>query len=101
MPSIDEAVRYSGITQDEATRRIQNAADQAKAQYSDMLGSLDVNWNQNVASFRGAGSGIEVTGTLTVEPAQIVVHADLPFALAFLKGKIESGIRTKLEQILA
>ena len=52
-------------------------------------------------NFRFTTFGANVKGTVTVEPSQVNVHADLPLMAAMFKGTIEAKIRDRLARLLA
>ena len=100
MPKLNVSVPYQ-ISQDEALNRIKAYVAGAKAKYSDKVRDLQENWNGNVGTFSGSGSGFAVSGTIAVNPAVVAVELTVPFAAIFLKGKIESGITDTLTRLLA
>jgi hypothetical protein len=99
MPKVNVSVPYQ-IPQDEALNRVKAFVAGAKAKYSDKVRDLQENWNGNVGTFSGSGSGFAVSGTIAVNPAVIAVELAVPFAAIFLKRRIESGISDELTRLL-
>src|SRR3990167_1905683 len=42
-----------------------------------------------------------VVGTLWIQPSEIIIVMELGFAAGFFAGRIETGIRSKLTEVLA
>ena len=100
MPNINLSVPYQ-LPQDEALARIKAYVARAKAQHSDKIGNSQEEWNGNVATFSSADGPLSVSGSLTVNPSDVVVQITLPVAIVFFKGKIESAIREQLSRLLS
>ncbi len=81
------------LPQDQALQRIKNAISEAKVQHSGFLKDLQESWNGNVGTFSGSAMGQTASGTITVNPSDIVFSIAVPFAVTFFKGKIESELR--------
>ncbi len=45
--------------------------------------------------------GFNIKGDIDVEPDQVKVNGNLPFAAMMFKGKIEQTVREELEKLLA
>jgi Putative polyhydroxyalkanoic acid system protein (PHA_gran_rgn) len=100
MPNMNITVPHN-LSQDEALSRIKNAIAQAKSQHSGNIKDLQEKWNGNVGTFSGSGMGQAASGTITVNPSEIVFDLALPFAATFFKGKIEAGIREFAAKLFA
>jgi putative polyhydroxyalkanoate system protein len=88
--------RAHTLAKDEARRR---AEDLAKS----MVDKLGLNWRWEGDHIRfeapsGAAKG--TTGTVEVTDSLVRVQIDLPFLLRVLKGKVESKVKEKLDQVL-
>jgi putative polyhydroxyalkanoate system protein len=88
--------RAHTLAKDEARRR---AEDLAKS----MVDKLGLNWRWEGDHIRfeapsGAAKG--TTGTVEVTDSVVRVQIDLPFLLRVLKGKVESKVNEKLDQVL-
>jgi putative polyhydroxyalkanoate system protein len=77
---------------DEVKRRLEDLANRMSQKYS-----IDAEWTSSTeAKVKRTG----VTGTITCAADKVVVFLDLSFALAPIKGKVESRVRQELSQIL-
>ena len=87
MPKVDITQPHHD-TPEEARRKLEQFNTQLQEQYG-----LVPRWTSptEVAVERSGASG-----TLRIEPTEIQVHIDLPFAFAPLKGRIEERIRREL-----
>jgi|SRR5271165_6079881 len=99
MPNLNLTIPHN-LSQDEALRRIKDAIAQAKSQHSSNIKDLQENWNGNVGTFSGSAMGQSASGTITVNPSQIIFDLTLPFAATFFKGKIEQGVREFTAKLL-
>jgi len=100
MPGLILSVNHR-LSQDEALRRILAAVAQAKTQYSDKFDDLRDSWNGYVGDFQISARNQQVSGTVTVNPADVTVQTTLPFLALVFKPMIESGMRDELARILA
>jgi hypothetical protein len=100
MPTIRVAVPHK-LTQDEALKRIKKTVAEAKKQNSDKVSDLKETWDGYEGEFSGSAMGHDVSGSVAVEPAAVVVTGKLPFIALPFKGKIESGIEGMLKRLLA
>jgi putative polyhydroxyalkanoate system protein len=88
--------RSHALTKDEAKKRAEDLANGMQAK-------LDLQWRWEGDHIRfeapsGAAKG--TTGTVEVSDSSVRVQIDLPFLLRVLKGKIESKVNEKLDQVL-
>jgi hypothetical protein len=99
MPGMTISVPHQ-LTQDEATGRIQRLLAQVKEDYGDRVTDLTETWTGNNAEFSFRAMGFNVSGKLAVEPGKVEMKGNLPFAAMPFKGKIESTIRERAEELL-
>ena len=88
--------RAHTLAKDEARRRAEELA-------KSMVDKLGLNWRWEGDHIRfeapsGAAKG--TTGTVEVTDSLVRVQIDLPFLLRVLKGKVESKVKEKLDQVL-
>jgi|YNPBryunderm2012_1023409.scaffolds.fasta_scaffold03852_4 hypothetical protein len=100
MSSISVAVPHQ-LDPQEATARIQSALAEALRTYQDRLEQASFQWADRVLTYRFQTMGVAVHGTLRVEPAQVVVAAELPAFAGLFRGMIEQQIRDRLSELLA
>jgi hypothetical protein len=99
VPKINFEVAHE-LTADEAKGRLERKAEMLHSQFGDQVKDMAQSWDGNVLNFGFKTMGMRFDGTLGVEDKQVVVNGDLPFAAMMFKGKIESEVRQRLEQIL-
>lgn len=100
MPKMNLTVTHR-LSQEEALRRVQGLLEDLRSQYSDQISDLREQWNDNKCQFSFSASGFSVSGTLTVTSSNVELSGDLPWAASLFKGKIESTIRERAEELLA
>ena len=88
--------RTHTLSKDEAKRR---AEDLARSM-DEKLG-LTWRWEGDHIRFEAPGGAAKgTTGTVEVTDSVVRVQIDLPFLLRVLKGKVESKVNEKLDQVL-
>lgn len=100
MPGFHVSVAHN-LTQEEAVRRMQNLLRDVKAEFADKIGDLREVWDGHIGTFRFSAMGMPVDGILTVNPEQVDIAGNLPFAAMFFRERIESLIRERAEALLA
>jgi putative polyhydroxyalkanoate system protein len=88
--------RAHALPKEEARRRAEDLASSMKERFE-----LDWSWEGDRIVFdapRGAAKGTK--GSVDVGDKEVRVQIDLPFLLRMLKGKIESKVNDKLNQLL-
>lgn len=99
MPKFKLAIPHA-MSHEDARERVRSYTEKAREFYGDQASDLQHDWDGDRLGFGFKTFGMKIEGALTVEPNQVVVEGDLPFAAAMFKGRIESGIREQLERIL-
>ena len=89
------------LPQDEALFRIKGLLGEIKQQHGDQISDLQEDWSGNIADFSFKAAGFGVSGTLEVTSSDVKLKGKLPFAANFFKGKIESTIRKRAQNLLA
>ncbi len=100
MPRITLEVPHS-LGLEEATRRLKDRFAAAKAEHGDRVSNLREEWRDHTLSFALQAMGMGVSGTVAVEPDQVKLDAELPFAAAFFRGAIEQRLRQEVAILLA
>ena len=100
MPRITLEVPHS-LGLEEATRRLKDKFAAAKAEHGARVSNLREEWRDHTLSFALKAMGMGVSGTVAVEPAQVKLDAELPFAASFFKGAIEQRLRQEVNTLLA
>ncbi len=100
MPRITLEVPHS-LGQEEATRRLKDKFEAAKAEHQARFSNLSEEWRDHTLSFALKAMGMGVSGTVAVEAKQVKLDAELPLAAAFFKGAIEQRLRQEVAGLLA
>ena len=99
MPKFNLSVPHE-LTHEEAASRLRSFTDKVHEYYGDQVSDLRQDWDGDRMDFGFKTFGMQIKGTMDVQPSQVDVHGDLPMAAAMFKGKIESSIREQLTKIL-
>jgi hypothetical protein len=100
MPHLTLAVPHS-LTPDEAQRRLKDKFTSALAEHRDRVSHTREEWRDHTLSFAFQAFGMAVSGTVAVEPNQVKLDAELPFAAVLFKGAIERRLREEVGVLLA
>jgi len=95
MPKLTVNVPHT-LGQQAATERLQGILEKMKERYQDKFSDLEESWLGNVLSFGFKTFGFGIKGTMDVQPEEVKVDADLPFAAMMFKGKIETELKSTL-----
>ena len=86
--------------QEKATNRLKKQFGIVRDAYAQHVSDLQEQWNGNVLDYRFTTLGATIRGTVTVEPSEVTVNADLPLMAVMFKGQIEQQIRNRLTELL-
>lgn len=100
MPKMTITVPHQ-LGEQEALNRIQGMLNDMKQQHGNQIQDLQEQWNGNKGTFSFKAQGFKLAGTLDVEPSQIIMSGDLPWAAKPFQGTIEATIRERAERLLA
>jgi hypothetical protein len=100
MPSMSLSMPHS-LGQEEALRRLKAALEKAKARNEGKVTNLKEDWNGNRLDYSFSTFGFNVKGDVQVEPGEVKLNGNLPFAAMMFKGKIEKTVREELSKVLA
>ena len=100
MPRLTLAVPHS-LGSDEAKRRLKDKFTAALAEHQGRVSLLREEWHDHNLSFAFQTFGMAVSGTVAVEPSQVKLDAELPFAAVLFKGAIEQRLREEVGVLLA
>jgi hypothetical protein len=99
MPKLAMSVPHS-LDQQEATNRLKGFLERVRSKYQDQVSDLHEDWGENSGTFSFKTYGFNVKGSVAVEPSEVKVEGDLPFAAMMFKGKVEQTIRENLTRLL-
>ena len=100
MPQLAVEVSHT-LGQEEAARRLRQRFADVSASYNSQVSNLRQEWNGHSFSFGFHMMGMNIAGTVAVEPARVKLSTNLPFAAMLFKGAIESRIRQEVAEVLA
>jgi len=100
MPKINLSIPHQ-LSQEEAKSRISRLMAEGRTQASDRISDVVETWTGYVATFSFRVRGFSVAGKLEVQPGQVVVDLNLPWAALPFKGRIEEELRQRARQLLA
>jgi len=89
------------LPQEEALLRIKNLLGNLKEEQKQIISDAQEEWNGNTGNFSFTAKGFDLAGTIQVNPSNVEINADLPFALSFFKGMIGSVITEKAKALLS
>lgn len=76
----------------EAKKRLETLSEQLGTEYG-----INAKWkNDTLAEVSRSG----LSGSIKIEPKQVLVDLDLSFVMSPLKGKIEERVKAKLAEVL-
>lgn len=100
MPKMTMKIPYQ-ISEEEALTRIKGMINDLKQQHGNQVSNLKEDWQGNTGTFSLTAQGFNTCGTLTVEPRQVVLNGDIPWAAKPFQGMIEATIRERVDRLLA
>lgn len=100
MPNIKLTVPHR-LGQEEAKTRISKLLADSRNKFGGQVTDLQEAWQGYVESFSFRALGFEVDGKLDVQPAEVRIDVNLPWAALPFKGKVESEILKHAKELLA
>ena len=88
------------LGKEEALNRIQSVLKNVQAKFGNQVSDLEQNWNGNTGEFSFKVMSMPVSGTLTVNDADVALDSKLPMAAAMFQGKIKSIIMEEARKVL-
>ena len=80
--------------------RLQHFSEVIKESYGERVSDLTESWRDDGLDFAFSAMGFATTGAITVEATSVHVTSSLPVAAMFFKGRLENGLRERLEKLL-
>jgi hypothetical protein len=100
MPRISLSVPHK-LGQDEAKSRIAKLIADSRTQFGDKMADLTETWSENVETFSFRTMGFAVDGKLDVQPAEVLIDINLPWAAIPFQGRVKSEILKHAIELLA
>lgn len=100
MKSLDLRIPH-GLDQAEVRRRLDAAVERARRDYADKVSRLEAVWEtEDCLALEVVVLGMEIDGTVTNEPGQLVISIEMPGMLSMFAGQIRSGIEERIGGLL-
>ena len=100
MPTLTINTPHS-LGAEEAKARLQKFFEKIKEQYKDKVSNLEEKWDGDRLEYSFSTFGFNIKGDMNVEPGEVKVNGNLPFAAMMFKGQIEQTVKSELEKLLA
>ena len=100
MPKIKLSVPHQ-LGQDEAKSRVSKLIADSRGQFGDKVTDLEEAWTGNIEAFSFRAMGFAVDGQLDVQPAEVLIDINIPWAALPFKGRVESEILKHARELLA
>ena len=100
MPEFKATVPHD-LGKEAAKSKLESFVARLREKYPDQVNEATANWSGDELQFGFTSFGIKITGTITVEPQQVTVHGQIPFAATMFKGKIVDSVTQGLERALS
>lgn len=88
------------LSEAEALKRIKKLLGETKKRYGDLVSDLQEKWKGNEGTFSFKAKGYPLAGTVLVTSENVVLQGEVPWALSFMKSKIEKIIRARADELL-
>ena len=100
MPKIQLSVPHQ-LGQDEAKSRISKLIAETRDKFGHKVTDLEEAWTGNADAFRFRALGFAIEGRLDVQPAEVLIDINFPWAALPFKGRVESEILKHARELLA
>lgn len=89
------------LNKDEALARIKNLLVNLKEEQKDIVSGVKEEWSGDQGNFSFSAKGFELSGDIKVSDTNVIINAQLPFAVALFKGAIQNIIEQRAKALLA
>jgi len=100
MPKIKLSVPHQ-LGQDEAKSRISKLIADSRAKFGDKVTDLEETWTGNTDVFSLRVMGFSIDGRLDVQPSEVLIDINFPWAAVLFKDRVESEILKHARELLA
>jgi hypothetical protein len=100
MPKIKVSVPHQ-LGQAEAKSRLTKLIAESRHKFGDKVSDLQEAWTGNTDAFSLSVMGFAIDGRLDVEPSEVQIDINLPWAALPFKGRVESEIIKHARELLA
>jgi predicted NBD/HSP70 family sugar kinase len=99
MPKINLSVAHQ-LGQEEARKRLAGLMAESRTRFAGKISQVAESWNGYVDTFSFQAMGFSVSGTLDVQPDQVSIEMNVPWAAYPFKARVENEILTHARQLL-
>jgi hypothetical protein len=100
MPTVKTTVSHN-LEKEEVKSRLENHSDTLQKHWAAQVQDLERSWvSDDKMEVAFKAFGFPIKGDVTVEPSDVVVKVELPFAAIMLRGAIEEQIVKDLKELL-
>lgn len=89
------------LTKEEALGRIKSLLGKLSAEHAGTISDVKEDWVDNQGNFSFTAKGFDLAGTIQVNPSDVQIDAQLPFAVSLFSGAIKNIIRENADKLLA
>jgi hypothetical protein len=100
MPKIKVSVPHN-LGQDEAKSRVSKLIAESRSKFGDKVTDLEESWTGNTDAFSLRVMGFSIDGKLDVQPAEVLIDINFPWAALPFKSRVESEIVKHARELLA
>lgn len=100
MKSLDIRIPH-GLEPQEVRRRLDAAVERARRDYADKVTQLEASWEtEDCLALEVTVLGMEIDGTVTNAPGELVIRVEMPGMLSMFAGQIRNGIEERIGGLL-
>ena len=100
MPKIKVSVPHK-LGQGEAKSRLTKLIAESRDKFGDKVSDLQEAWTGNTDAFSLSVMGFSIDGKLDVQPSELLIDINIPWAALPFKGRVETEIVKHAKELLA
>jgi hypothetical protein len=100
MPNLKLSVPHQ-LGQDEARTRLAKLIADSREKFGGKVSDLKESWTGNTDNFSMSVMGFAIDGRLDVQPSEVSIDINFPWAALPFKGRLESEIIKHARELLA
>jgi hypothetical protein len=89
------------LSQEDAKARITKLIAESRGKFGEQITELKESWTGNSEVFSFRAMGFSVDGKLDVQPSEVLIDINIPWAALPFKGTVESEILKHARELLA
>ena len=99
MPKLSMTIPHE-LEKEQAVERLKEGFGRIRETYRGQVKDLEETWNDSTLTFGFTTFGFKIKGSVAVEPSQVEMTGELPFAAMMFKGAIEQQVRDQIGKLL-